>query len=143
MSVTRVTRESKINTLLRVSALERKIVRLVGGGREYRRPRVSTTIATAKLSNDGTISLLNTHPNRAFDFQAAPEGNPNENCESSASNHVDSEPEGADTAFKEPYFGRRYRYHEQRVGYQDLKCEVSGNTGFQSQPIFHGIFSTV
>ena len=65
---------------MQVSALECKIVRLVGGGSNELQSRGPAT------ETEETIPLLYTHFDRAFDFQTAPQGNPNENCDSLASN---------------------------------------------------------
>lgn len=101
-------RDKRKYTWWQVSALERKIKHFVGGGSDQRLSRASTTVATRKFSSQDTVSLLGTHLDRALDFWTAPQGDPDENCDSPASDHVDSEPKGANTAFKKPYFGRRY-----------------------------------
>ena len=60
---------------------------------------------TRDFSSQDTISLLTTHHNSPFDFHAASQGDPNKNCDSSASNDVDGEPKRDNPAFKKPYFG--------------------------------------
>jgi hypothetical protein len=141
VSVTRL-REINGYTWLQVSALERKIVHIVGGGPVQLQSRTSTTMTRRVFSSRGNIQSRNTHLDCAFDLQASSQSDPNENRDSSTSNHVDSEPNGANAAFKKPYFGRGYGYHEQRVRHQDLERQVSRNAELGSQRIVLRVFST-
>jgi hypothetical protein len=106
-SVVRFRGDGTRYTWLQARVLEHKIVHFAGGGSGQRQPRESTTTRVGEFSSQDTTPLLGTYLDRAFDFQTTPQGDPNENCDSPASNHVDSQPKRANAAFQKPDFGRR------------------------------------
>ena len=60
---------------------------------------------TRDFSTQDTISPLTIHRNSPLDFHAASQGDPNENCDSSASNDVDGGLKRDNPAFKKPHYG--------------------------------------